>query len=217
MDQVTVDDLEVLPLFATPLSRSILKNVSSAACNFIVNQEFVRMTSNDGDYSVNKQILECQELADIKAEIQTRANLFTHEFLGVHNKFDFQITNSWIVRHNTGDSGGKHRHVNSLLSGVLYINTDNETGDILFHKEDNLTNVFTDVIKVEYKDDANLNIYNTQIFRIRPKNNMLLMFPSWVRHSVLENESNKTRYCIAMNFFPKGTFGESPIDQLTII
>jgi uncharacterized protein (TIGR02466 family) len=217
MAQVTVNDLDVLPMFATPLSRSRLNNISQEVRDFVVKQDYVRMPSNDGDYSVNKHILECPELADLKAEIQSHASLFTHEFLGVDNKFNFQITNSWIVKHHKGDSGGKHRHVNSLLSAVLYIDTDNDTGDILFHKEDNLANVFTDVIKVEYKADVDLNIYNTQVFRIRPQNNMLVMFPSWVRHSVLENESDKTRYCIAMNFFPKGTFGESEIDQLTII
>ena len=45
-------------------------------------------------------------------------------------------------------------------------------------------------------------------FRNVPQPNVLLFFPSWAYHKILENNSGKDRLSIAFNFLPCSSFGE---------
>ena len=76
------------------------------------------------------------------------------------------MTNSWAVRHIKGDEAGQHNHANAMLSGILYIQTDEKSGDVLFTKERNYFNLFNDqVIQVPFNDQ---NDYNAEGWAVRP-------------------------------------------------
>ena len=44
-----------------------------------------------------------------------------------------------------------------------------------------------------------------------PKNNQLFIFPSWLLHSVSNNESDQERYSLAFNVYIKGKIGTQRI------
>ena len=45
---------------------------------------------------------------------------------------DFKITTSWFTVLNKEKKGQIHNHHNCMFSGVLYLQVDNNTGDIVF-------------------------------------------------------------------------------------
>jgi len=52
------------------------------------------------------------------------------------------------------------------------------------------------------------NIMNSNSWKIWPEKNLLVLFPSYLRHGVLKNKSNETRYSLAFNIVPVGKYGE---------
>ena len=56
-------------------------------------------------------------------------------------------------------------------------------------------------------NSAQSNIYNSSDCRILPQQNMMVMFPSALRHKVTRNNSDKIRYSLALNMMPKGLCG----------
>ena len=71
----------------------------------------------------------------------THAQHFIHDVLDVSQEAKFEMTNSWSSKHIKGDESGPHNHANSMLSGILYLQTDDKSGDVLFHKDKNHTNI----------------------------------------------------------------------------
>jgi len=119
-------------------------------------------------------------------------------------KTNYRITNSWLTKVNPGGYASAHYHSNSWLSGVYYPVAD-EHFKIRFYNSK--PKQFQDVT-TEY------NIYNSTFWDIPVlNNNTLIIFNSLLNHEVLLNKSNKTRYSIALNIFPKGFIGEKNSDS----
>jgi uncharacterized protein (TIGR02466 family) len=95
-----------------------------------------------------------------------------------------------------------HNHVNSLLSGVIYIDVDEKTGGITFIKN-NYDN-FPPVLNFEYTER---NVVNSSHYTIYPKNKDICIFPSSLEHAVNINNSTKTRYSLVFTAFVRGKFG----------
>jgi hypothetical protein len=98
---------------------------------------------------------------------------------------------------NYGQNDTPHNHIGkSILVGVYYLDVEETTGDILLHdprggtKWENLNFVPDDPVS-----EKSARTYH----RIKPKNGLLIMFPSYVVHSVETNLSNKQRKSIVIN------------------
>lgn len=204
----------VTPLFAVPLYQTIINPLNSDVLEFIRNLDYERMPANNGDYTKNKFVLDLLELVDLKKDIQFHIDYFAHEILDCDNDLVFEIQNSWINRHGKNDFAGSHRHNNSILSGVYYIDVEPDSGAIIFEKDKSHYNLWTDTIEIgfnyqNHEDQNKLNVYNSDAWGIIPKKNELAIFPSLCYHSVQENVNGKLRYSLAFNVFPRGTFGDS--------
>lgn len=170
------------------------------------NFEYERMISNNGDYTVDKKILD--KLPDLKEEIIKNVYLFTEKYLKVVDS-EFYLTTSWIVNHHPNDWAQTHHHTNSLLSGVYYLETNENCGDICFEKSSNEQDIFPSALK------PNMLEYNYTTggeISFEPKNGLILIFPSNLNHKVKSNKSNKNRYSLAFNLFCRGTFGRNEFE-----
>tara|TARA_B100001013_G_scaffold262204_1_gene164760 strand:- start:2513 stop:3172 length:660 start_codon:yes stop_codon:yes gene_type:complete len=209
-------DYKITPLWATPLFQSTLKNIPQECKDYIMkNVEYKRYPANNGFGSKSKFLLDIQALAPLKKVLTDVTHEYLYKILDIDESADFQMTNSWSVKHIKGDEAGQHHHANSMLSGILYLQTDEKTGDVLFVKERNHFPLFNDTIQIPFKGN-NYNLYNVEGWAIKPRNNQLLLFPSQLRHEVYPNESDTERYCIAFNFFAFGKFGYDDQVQLGI-
>jgi uncharacterized protein (TIGR02466 family) len=211
---------KVTPLFGVPLYQTNVGSLDKSMRDFIESQEYERMAADNGDYTVNKYILDTPELAPLKAKIMKAADNFIYTVLDVKRNMDFRMENSWVNRHYTGDYSGQHYHGNSLISGVYYIDTGVDTGAFVCHKDKGNYNLWTETVRVDFNyqdhgNDAKLNFFNADAWGLYPAKNDLIMFPSMMTHSVEENQSSKVRYSLAFNLFPRGTAG-GLINTLTV-
>ena len=66
--------------------------------------------------------------------------------------------------------------------------------------------------------ESNVNAYNTHVWGVSVNNNTLVLFPSWLEHSVERNEkASSDRISISFNVFMKGTIGsENNLNELIL-
>ena len=162
--------------------------------------------------SKDKHILHQEELSSIKKQITKHIEKYKSDTLQVADNIEIYITNSWLMRHDKGHYAHEHSHANSVISGVYYIEVPEMSGNIVFHKaSNNISNVMSPVIALRYKK---YNIYNSEEYAVKTKNNLLVLFPSNLRHSVPVSLSKTPRYCIAFNTFLKGDLTATGVDKL---
>ena len=87
----------------------------------------------------------------------------------------------WGVSYSKGDHTVFHDHFPSLLSFIYYVKAD----------EDSAPLVFTDID-----------------YELHPKENDLIIFPSYLKHSVPVNRDKEMRYSMAFNTFCSSVLGE---------
>ena len=141
--------------------------------------------------SENYNILD--EYLDLKNLIEKSIDSYIKEVLSLDR--EFQIVSSWFTKTEKNCDSNFHQHSNSWLSACFYFDTGSP---IRFKRQ---ASTFNDTSFESY------NLYNSLIWDIPTEKNRLLIFPSQIEHKILKNESNKTRYSLALNILPKGNFG----------
>tara|TARA_B100001175_G_scaffold298141_1_gene288487 strand:+ start:54 stop:653 length:600 start_codon:yes stop_codon:yes gene_type:complete len=116
---------------------------------------------------------------------------------GVFKKgVNFSFHNAWININSTGGYNDTHHHPGSLLSGVLWVKSSKDSGNIMFDdpamfNESNIVTELSDDLKNHYHKDP-------EHWR-NPVEGLLLMFPSYLMHRVGVNKSNEDRISISFN------------------
>lgn len=196
---------KITPLFSVPLFHSKIGDVDPMTLAWIRNLEYPHEAAGH-DHTDDKYILEHKKLASLKARIKESCDYFLHEVIGVTDDLDFEIQNSWINRHKTGEANTLHWHSNAMISGVYYPLAHPGDGDILFKRTHLYYNLFHDTVRPEFKED-NSNQYNTDVYTITPVSGDIILFPSHLEHMVAPNVNNGERYSLAFNLFARGTVG----------
>lgn len=101
------------------------------------------------------------------------------ELCGYHS-IDLQ-PDIFFSRMKKGDSHPQHNHPNSVLSGVFYLNVDLNASCIRFFDPCPERSFFKLPVK-EY------NSKNWEWYKIQPKTGMILLWPSWLKHEVMQVE-----------------------------
>ena len=115
---------------------------------------------------------------------------------------EFDISTSWFTKINKGDSAPVHNHKNCWFSAVYYYgNYDNNSGKfIIYNPLNNLTS-FDDKI-------THRNKFNTHMAAIETERNKMIIFPSYLYHGIDQHASELTRYSLAINIVPVGSYGD---------
>ena len=116
-------------------------------------------------------------------------------------KFDhFYISECWANMNGTGEIHPRHSHPNCFLSGVYYVQTPKGCGDIVFYDP----RAQAAVLSPQFEE---FTLQNSDRHYLQPDEGMLIMFPSWLEHSVAENKSGADRLSISFNIMLTGTIG----------
>ena len=107
-------------------------------------------------------------------------------------KQSININNMWAIINTGGSANLRHQHGNSTISGAYYVRAPKNSGDIVFY-DPRPAPVYT------YPKALNPNLLNAQVNGISPKEGALVLFPSYLDHSVNENLSNEERIVISFN------------------
>jgi uncharacterized protein (TIGR02466 family) len=125
--------------------------------------------------------------------VQAYANIIIRQECSVPPKQVDFILWGWAVSLRAGNSQGLHVHPGANISGVYYVAAPPSTLEI--GKDDG---------KISFYDPrprANMNQLSAQITRRReaPVPGDMVLFPSWLEHSVAAFQGEGMRICIAFN------------------
>jgi uncharacterized protein (TIGR02466 family) len=208
-----MNESTILQLFPIPFYISSI-DLENQTKESIRNLEYNRFRVDNGWCSSDTYILKKPELEKLHAQILEHVEQYVRKFLHVKDTIKFEITNSWAVKHTTGDWGGQHHHTNSLISGIVYTDTDELSGEITLHKDNGFTNLFPPAISCDFIEYNNLN---SKSWKILPKTGQIFLFPSHLDHSVSQSLSDNMRYCVAFNVFPKGSLGLETWEKISTL
>ncbi len=103
-----------------------------------------------------------------------------------------EITGCWATVLAPGASHKLHSHPNNFLSGVYYVRTGEGADTINFHDPRRQAGVIRPPV-------VELTAENTDQVVVRVSDGTLLLFPSWLEHSVDANRSDGERISISFN------------------
>ena len=156
-----------------------------------------RVISNVGGYQSNDLDLLANEpiLSSLLNQIQIHSNKFAKEFIDKEQALD----NIWININSYKDTNKSHKHVGCDISGVYYVKTSDDCGNIVF--EHPAKDVFSYYFYRHYnsKHPKEFNEYNSMFWSKPAVENILYLFPSWLNHYV-EPNLNKTEERISFSF-----------------
>ena len=112
------------------------------------------------------------------------------------------LTNFWINISGKGSSNTPHTHSGLTYSGVFFIKVPKEMkgGRFLFYRNFNEADFISTAYMGHFKEGYQMKGYDYPINTITPKENMLIVFPSWVPHAVEINLSDAERISLSFNF-----------------
>ena len=142
-------------------------------------------------------------LKDIRNFCEQQLKNYLEEIDGIDTDLvGLRITQSWLNKTKPDESHHLHHHSNSYLSAVLYISCLPNDGINFENRMHGLYNNMEFSIKKPTEWNANEILQNVT-------EGDFIIFPSWVPHRVLPNETKDTdRISLSFNTFPIGELGE---------
>ena len=186
------------PVFQSPetykFNKSELEFIDKQRKNAIINQ-------SGNLFSKNNYVLESPELKNLKEFCNNNLFIFFYDSFKVKKDIEIYITQSWINFNQKNTSHHRHKHVNSIISSVIFIK--GEMCPITFY--DSERNLFGNLLSSEDFTAPNEN-NNSRVY-FNNQNGKLFLFPSTLMHSVERNKSDVERISLSFNTFIKGQLG----------
>lgn len=153
--------------------------------------------ARNNSVSTNTQILNDPPWHTLRAHAEYTVQHYAHTALNI--RAEFEIVNSWIARTLPNQSHHQHDHPNSIISGVIYLQTD--ASEIHFHGQPQALAG----ARIDYPTELRTPT-NSTTWRQPVEQGISIVFPSHVQHSVPVNTSNTTRIILGYNAWPRGRF-----------
>jgi uncharacterized protein (TIGR02466 family) len=207
-DEDVKQSMRIEPIFSIPVGNLQVDKVLIKKILAFIKSIDIKLDRNLGgnSISIDDNFLDNDELSDVKQLLTDSVNEYFKEAINPNKDTKLYITISWLNVSQNGESHHVHHHPNSIVSGVLYIDT---------HEEDTISfgtpnpNMFGNLIF-----SGNPNVLYDWIIPVR--NGRLLMFPSTLNHHVppRPNTCKGTRISLSFNTWIKGVIGSSGKDTL---
>lgn len=193
---------EVIGIFPTPVLLYYFDSqISQQELDLINSLEKRRNVGNSA--SVENQVLNLPNFTKLKKFIDQCLDDYVQSILMPENDIKLFCTESWINYAEIGKYHHQHNHPNSIVSGVFYFQAEKNKDSIIFSKDE------YDQIVVYPKS---LNSFNTKVWRVGVETNLLILFPSCLKHEVARIEEERQRISLAFNTFYQGKIG-SPFNN----
>lgn len=198
---------EIIPLYPTPLYNCLI-DLDDQEVSYIKGLEIDHRPN--GYISKSKHVVTADNTPTIYQQVMAHLYNFVD---AVGFNFDLQMITSWINLHERGNSSRRHIHANSIIGGVLFLDTPPNTGEfLLFNPEVNGNRLFSSHIECP---KHKITEYNAEYRSIKPTTGQLLLFPSYLAHTVTENKCDDLRWTIGFSFFALGTLRQGNLGEIT--
>jgi len=159
-----------------------------------------RRRNESNQTSENSCILNSPEMSDIRKFVDRCAEQYAREVWFIQPECTLQMTQSWANYTVPGAIHHKHSHFNSLFSGVLYLQAEDDRDRLYFYRHEPSS------LRPSY---TQFNIVNAESWWLPATTGSLLLFPSTLTHAVVKFGGELERCSIAFNFFPRGVLGDA--------
>jgi uncharacterized protein (TIGR02466 family) len=191
-----IEASDVIPMFPTLLWKILLKpelrdalEVKILATLHRAGCDLPQLEPGHG-WQSEQTLHEREELQELVSCV-SRVTKSILRFLRISDEA-FEITGCWATVLGKGAIHKAHSHPNNFLSGVYYVRTHPGADTINFHDPRNQAMVIRPPVE-------ELTAENTDQVVVRVTNGTLLMFPSYLEHSVDANVSDDQRISISFN------------------
>ena len=189
------------PLFSKPVFKTFVDTAT-------VDLSSVKWGRNYQNFiSASQHILNEPGFETLAENVYSGLAEYFYGVMAAKDDVEIYITESWLNKTEKGQSHHRHWHPNSLISGVLYLDSEGDTGRIRF--------ITSQYDTIEYSM-ADSNLYNSRSWSITPEPGSMLLFPSSVEHLVDEYQSDTPRISLSFNTFVRGNINSDPLTRLSI-
>ena len=182
------------PIWSTKIANH--KDLNEELLNYISNlreqnPEGIRKSNFNGwhskDFDLNDETPK-KFINAVSSNINTAFNDMDWDI----EKQIIKIKSIWAIINEKGASNERHHHGNSALSAAYYVRAPKDCGDIVFY-DPRPAPVYSHPIAKKP------NILNATVNSITPDEGLLVLFPSYLDHSVKPNLSSNQRIVISFN------------------
>ena len=185
--------------FSTPIWSTKIdnyKDINEELLSYISNlreqnPKGIRKSNSNGwhskDFNLNDEIPK-KFINAVSSNINTAFNDMDWDI----EKQIVKIKSIWAIINEKGASNERHHHGNSALSAAYYVHAPKDCGDIVFY-DPRPAPVFSHPIAKKP------NILNATVNSITPDEGLLVLFPSYLDHSVKPSLSSDQRIVISFN------------------
>jgi uncharacterized protein (TIGR02466 family) len=195
-----LDHIFPIPIVRITVDSEILEKTSRLVVQYIEENNLIEQGSTSKEllttFYDNKDFLGKLDDYELLKFINYKSRDFLH-LRGFDTKCFLEIT-SWLQFYPPGTHFNKHDHYGAILSGVLYLKAPERCGSIRFYNPitgRRATDVFFERLKLES------NTYNYHYVEYTPVEGEMILFESWLEHSVDMNMSNENRIAISFNIW----------------
>ena len=199
MTKPIINNIFPTPIYITKIDRGFTKQELQ-----FVNEQKKHCTKNDGNINTkDNYILNRKEFKNVKKFLDKHCKEYLNTVICPKNNLELYITQSWLNYTETNQYHHQHAHPNSVVSGVLYFDSDIKNDKILFSHP------------IPYKqiqpkiDETKWNLWNSGTWFFPVETGNLFMFPSSTIHQVEIKQGTNTRISLAFNTFYKGSVGSN--------
>jgi len=199
MTKPIINNIFPTPIYITKIDRGFTKQELQ-----FVNEQKKHCTKNDGNINTkDNYILNRKEFKNVKKFLDKHCKEYLNTVICPKNNLELYITQSWLNYTETNQYHHQHAHPNSVVSGVLYFDSDIKNDKILFSHPIPYKQIQPEI------DETKWNLWNSKTWFFPVETGNLFMFPSSTIHQVETKQGTNTRISLAFNTFYKGSVGSN--------
>jgi uncharacterized protein (TIGR02466 family) len=192
---------ELIPLFSKPILKSKITNIN-------VDLSTIKWAQNYQNWiSESQDILSTEPFRIMLEEIGSKVADYFYGVMRVSPSTEIYITESWLNKTEKGQSHHRHWHPNSILSGVVTLAGDANSGQLKL-----ITSQY-DTLEFEVIDAS---VYNAKSWSFQSEPGNIIIFPSNVEHLVEPYYGEEPRITLSFNTFVKGKINSLPLTRLFV-
>tara|TARA_Y100001970_G_scaffold293195_1_gene438436 strand:+ start:8003 stop:8605 length:603 start_codon:yes stop_codon:yes gene_type:complete len=186
-------------IFSTPIWTSVIdnyNNINDRLEKYIKTQREIdlkgkKVSNIEGWHSQNFSLKD-EEVIFFLNSITSNIQKAMDDMGWDLSKNKIEIPNMWAIINKKGSSNAMHIHSNCYLSAAYYVKAPSNCGDIVFHDPRQSRLIRKPII-------SKLNNLNGDVVNVTPKEGLLVLFPSYLYHSVNESLSENERIVVSFN------------------
>ena len=199
MNKPLIHSIFPIPVYTTKMNRGFTKQ----ELNFVKEQKKHCKNNRGNTNTKDNYILNRKEFKNIKKFLDKNCKEYLDTVICPKNNIELYITQSWLNYTETNQYHHQHAHPNSVISGVLYFDSNIEKDKILFSHPISYKQISPEIDKEKF------NLWNSHTWFFPVETGNLFMFPSSTTHQVETKQGNNTRISLAFNTFYKGSVGSN--------